>query len=144
MMRLTKQLVLVLAIGLLLVSGHNIFAKGPISGEITNAVASTMQVKVTGFVDSDAWLGCTLVEVQGRPREVDLDAIPISGRFEEIFIVNSAYYTAQKDLKFAVALWGKRVNKCGCIYCQQNTYHLENLIERKYVNLLPGGGGGGW
>jgi hypothetical protein len=97
------------------------------SVEVKN-MANT-QASVTGYAPKKCWLGVT---AQWGGREKDFPVKRVSGKFSENYALSIGEMPGAVDagVTWIACLWEKKVDNCGCEYCQRNGYHMEGRIAR--------------
>ena len=85
------------------------------------------QVAEKGVSEATGYLGCTIWH---KDKTHDMAAITVTGNFSEFFSCDE-----YKGGTFIVKVWAKKVENCGCSYCKENGYHLENCLASKSGEL---------
>lgn len=104
-------------------------------GCLTTAEAQTISAREYGSVvvceyDTESpravcWIGCSVLIKDGS--EYDLPPQKVRGRGSVSFVIPSRLQGEAES--YAVAMWRKIVDNCGCRYCRKNGYHLEDRLD---------------
>ena len=95
------------------------------SGDITSAQANDGRLEVVGWIREQGWLGLT-VRHGGRTHDFR-NVCNVSRNFNEFWNLTSFKGRGE----WQVSLWERRVDKCGCSYCDANGFHLEGRIATR-------------
>ena len=119
-------------LGVLAVSPQKVKAEGRPK---INSAANINSVKAVGYSPESTrtdYIGLTVDTDDNGSFDInDKDYFPrsVNGEFNETFSI-----MADRDevagKRYIVSLWNRKVDDCGCNWCDKNGYHLENRLAR--------------